>query len=187
MNITDSLRLLTAAQDASLPPNNVVVLMVLSRFTNSKWQCHPGMRTIAKLCALNKETIVTATRWLEDNHIVEIDRSPRKSHRYHILAPRHWRTVRPHRTVSKTNLSGISVQMCPAPPDTFCPVGPDSPKVVFLSKLSGHTGRNLETNVTSLRSKDSFSEDAQAHGGTPVIVNGHMNGSHRAKAGLDGQ
>lgn len=172
MSPSDTLRLLTASQDKGLHPNALGLLMALARFANTKWQCHPGIRKLSELSGVNKNTTIRTIRLMEEWRIITVDRKDRSTHHYHILAPRHWKLS----ATCRQQLSASARQFCPTYADRICPTYADSEKLTSTEETVCIAKTELGRSVGSLRS-GSCDEDTQAHGGKPVVISAHLNGS----------
>ncbi len=108
MNHSDTVAVLRSAHKAGIPPMQFSVLAALLCYTNSRWMCHPGQRTLAKVCSINKDSVTMCVKWLSDNGMIRVYSKPRKVNCYEIVPRTKWKTVRPHRTAN-----------CPTTPDTL--------------------------------------------------------------------
>jgi len=72
--------------------------------------CHPGQRALAKRCSINKDTVTSTVKWLEEHRIIKVYPKPRAVNVYEVLRKIHWVAVRSGRTVKKGKLSGSTAQ-----------------------------------------------------------------------------
>lgn len=111
MNHADTVALLKSAHKAGFPPIHFSVFSVLLWHTNWRGTCHPGIRTIAKLCSINKDTVTASVKILAQNNILTIHTAPRKVNVYEILAKIRWEICPVWSDTSKSKLSGPTAQM----------------------------------------------------------------------------
>lgn len=129
----DTVALLRAAQRQGMPPIHFAVFSALLGYCNWRGLCHPGQRALAKLCSVNKDTITASVAWLEEKHVLTIDRKDRKCNMYEILKRSHWKLSGSVGQCKKGKLSGSTAQFAVRPGRTVklaklqanCPVPSD--------------------------------------------------------------
>lgn len=149
MNHSDIVAMLKSAHKHGMPPIHFSVFAGLLSYTNWRGMCHPGQRTLAKLCSVNKDTVTASIKWLSEHSVIKVYPKPRSLSSYEILARSKWQLSDSVGQVKKRHLSGSTAQF---------PV------------RSGRTAKIAIFQVNCPTPSDVIKDSAQGANGTAVAV-----------------
>jgi Helix-turn-helix domain len=136
--------------EAGLKPAAWRVLGHLNRRANGEGVAWPGIDSMAKICRLNKKTVIKAIKQLESRGFIRVERRSGEDNRYHILPSECWKpeplpktvpvpkevTVSPVNYTSITNNNVTPLPLLPEPLPKTVPV--PLPSLLYTSTKIGN-------------------------------------------------
>jgi putative hemolysin len=80
----------SALDDAGLSAHALRVYFHLVRRAGSDGECYPGLKSIARICRMNRKTVMAALEELEIRELVEVYRDLGKRNSYQLADPWEW-------------------------------------------------------------------------------------------------